>query len=317
MPDKRLEGERSMTTHKRSTSTTRSRKTRPARSGVQAPKPYRQARRKRAVAQQMRRVEVALSGLPGRLKLNRATRAASGVTGSGWHASKLLSILLLAGAIFGVGMLHTEDAWFVYAEDVAFVDLVHLQADDLYAQGEVDGMNVFWLRPDQLRLRLLKNAWIEDARVKVGLPAAVTVEVHEMKPAAIWVTNDQNYWVARNGAVLPVVGDPDPSLPQIVDSLLEARDITVDDRLAMDPQILEGAITLLDALPELEGKVRYNRSVGLNFPLPKPPVWVYWGDGFHVEEKLTNLAATRTMIRASERPVQIVDIRLIDRPYVR
>lgn len=287
------------------------------RSGVQAPRPYRQARRKRAVAQQMRRVESALAGLPGHLWVNPATRALGRVTGSGWHTSKLLSILLLAGAVYGLGMVHTQDAWFVYAEDVTFVNLVHLQAGDLYAAGQVEGMNIFWLQPQALRRNLLQNNWVEDVRIQVGLPASVMVEVQEMKPVALWVTNNQTYWLASNGATLPVVGEADPSLPQVIDSLMEARDITVQDRLAIDPQVLKSVLALVEALPELEGKVRYNRTVGLNFPLPKPPVWVYWGDGFHMDEKLVNLAALRDMLRTSETPAQIADIRLVDRPYVR
>lgn len=308
-----------MSSSKRSTSTqpAANRSGRSTRSGVQAPKPYRQARRKRAVTRQMRRVEVALAGLPATIKFNRATQALSAVTGTGWRLSKLLSILLVIGAIFGVGMIQTQDAWFVYVEDVAFVNLVHLRADDLYAQGEIDGMNIFWLQPHQLRRKLLENEWIEDVRVKIGLPAGVTVEVQEMKPIAVWITNAGAYWLAANGAALPVTGELEAGLPQIVDSLQEARDPTRPNRLAIEPEILSSALTLVDLLPELEGKVRYNRTVGLNFPLPNPAVWVYWGDGFHIEEKLTNLAATRDLVRASEEPAQIVDIRLIERPYVR
>lgn len=265
----------------------------------------------------MRRVEAALSGLPDYLRANPATRAISSLTGSGWHISKLLSIALLAGAIYGLGMIHTQDAWFVYAEDVTFVNLVHLQADDLYAAGAVEGMNIFWLQPQALRRNLLQNNWVEDVRIQVGLPASVTVEVQEMKPVALWVTSDQTYWLASNGATLPAVGETDPGLPQVIDSLLEARDISVQDRLAMDPQVLASALALVKALPELEGKVRYNLTVGLNFPLPNPQVWVYWGDGFHRDKKLVNLAAALDMLRAGETPAQIVDVRLVDRPFVR
>jgi hypothetical protein len=56
--------------------------------------------------------------------------------------------------------------------------------------------------------------------------------------------------------------------------------------------------------------------VGLNFPLPEPAVWVYWGDGFDLENKLENLTVARDMLRKDEEPAQIVDVRIIDRPYV-
>jgi hypothetical protein len=85
----------------------------------------------------------------------------------------------------------------------------------------------------------------------------------------------------------------------------------------MDPQVLKSALTLMVAMPELGGTVRYNESVGLNFPLPEPAVWVYWGDGFELEAKMDNLAVAREMLRNAEEAAQIVDVRLIDRPYVR
>jgi hypothetical protein len=35
-----------------------------------------------------------------------------------------------------------------------------------------------------------------------------------------------------------------------------------------------------------------------------------------MEAKIENLAVVREMLRTSENPAQIVDVRLIDRPYV-
>jgi cell division protein FtsQ len=109
---------------------------------------------------------------------------------------------------------------------------------------------------------------------------------------------------------------PELALPQIVDSLQEARAIG-DGPLALDRTVLDAALALVKALPELEGKVRYNQSVGLNFPLPEPAVWVYWGDGLDLETKMLNLDATRQLVRASEDPAQILDLRFEDRPYLR
>jgi hypothetical protein len=238
-----------------------------------------------------------------------------------WSLSKALSLLLVVGALTSLFMLHTAEDWFVYREDVRFHNLIRLRGDDLYQITDLDGWNIFWLEPESIRNRLLDLPWVEDAQVTVSLPAMIAVNVTETPPVAVWVTNSGNYWLAANGAALPVAtleesALPELALPQIVDSLQEARDIG-DGPLAIDPQILTSALTLVEAMPELEGIVRYNESIGLNFPLPDPAVWVYWGDGFDMESKLENLSVSRDLIRNAEEPAQILDVRFIDRPYVR
>jgi cell division protein FtsQ len=265
----------------------------------------------------MRRVEVTLAALPARLRIPQALAGAARLQGSGWHVSKLLSGLLLACVIIAAVTIHREDEWFIYGEDVRFEKLVRLRGDELYAASGLEGWNVFWLQPQVVRQRLMVHEWIDDVRIHLTLPAKVTVEVQEVKPVAIWVTNEGSFWLAPDGSALPLTGDAEMALPEIVDSLQEARHFMPDERMAIDPQVLASALALTEALPELEGKVRYNRAIGLNFPLPKPALWVYWGDGFHMEEKLANLDATRALVSESETPPQIVDIRSVDRPYIR
>ena len=292
--------------------------------------PYQRARRKRTVMRQVRQFESVLARLPLH-KLNVGARLQSitvpaAVQGTPFHFSKLLSCLLLAAALSGLTLLHTQDDWFVYAEDIRFTNLIRLRADDLYAAADVEGWNVFWVQPEEIRARLLAQGWVADAQVAVTLPAAVDIQIQEMEPVAVWVTNAQSYWLASNGAAMPIsdasvaAADsalPATALPQIIDSQQEARAVGTDETIRMDAQILNSALTLMAALPELENNMRYNRTVGLNFPLPDPAVWVYWGDGLDMEAKLENLAATRQTVRTRETPPQILDIRFVNRPYVR
>ena len=46
-------------------------------------------------------------------------------------------------------------------------------------------------------------------------------------------------------------------------------------------------------------------------------MWVYWGDGHHMEKKLGLLEAARTVVERSEDPPQIVDVSSVNHPYVR
>ena len=288
------------------------------------PNPYQQARRKRVASRQKRRFEAVFSRIP--IPTNFAIRlhgveVPAVLLPTPWHFSKVASILLLLGALASVYLLHSQEDWFVYREDVRFHNLIRMRGDELYQGLNLDGLNVFWVEPESIRSALLALPWVEDAQVTVGLPAAISVNVTEMTPAAVWVTNNGNYWLSMNGAALPIAtldesALPELALPQIVDTLQEAR-VIGDGPLAMNPQVLNSALTLMAAMPELGDTVRYNRSVGLNFPLPDPNLWVYWGDGFDIEAKMENLAVARDLVRHAEKPAQIVDVRLLDRPYVR
>jgi cell division septal protein FtsQ len=238
-----------------------------------------------------------------------------------WRLSKSISLLLLLGALTSLFLLHTQENWFVYREDVRFHNLIRMRGDDLYQDLNLDGLNIFWVEPESIRTALLALPWVADAQVQVSLPANISVSLTEMTPSAVWVTNGGNYWLAANGSALPVAtmegsALPDVAMPQIVVSLQEAR-VVGNGPLTIDSQVLKSAMTLMAAMPELGQSVRYNKSIGLNFPLPDPPLWVYWGDGFDMDAKLQNLAVARDLVRNSEKPAQIVDVRLIDQPYVR
>ena len=288
------------------------------------PEPYQKARRKRVASRQKRRFDAVIARLPKptkwRVPVEDVTVPAV-LFPTPWSLSKAISFLLVLGALMTLSLLHVQEEWFVYREDVRFHNLIRMRGDDLYAMLELEGMNVLWVEPESVRAKLVTLPWIEDAQVEVTLPGAIAVHITEMTPAAVWVTNHGNYWLAMNGAALPIAtveesALPELALPQIVDSLQEAR-LIGDGPLAMDPQVLNSALTLMAAMPELGGTVRYNESVGLNFPLPDPAVWVYWGDGFNLEAKLENLAVASNVVAAAEEPPQIVDVRLVDRPYVR
>lgn len=288
--------------------------------------PNPRARRKRGITRRMRRFEGVLAQMPV-VQINwgdtlKGVQAPDFLLPTPWYFSKALSLLLLLAALASISALHLQDPWFVYEEDVQFDGLVRLDRAELYPQLDVEGLNIFWVDAQVLRRTLTEHSWIDEAQVDVSLPAGVVVHVAETKPVAIWQTNNGAYWLAADGTARPVAEDEGPlveaaALPEIVDSLQEARVVRASGPLCIDPAILDSALALMQALPELDNSVRYNRSVGLNFALSQPTVWVYWGDGFDMEAKLENLAATRDVVRGSEDAAQILDVRFVKRPYIR
>ena len=303
--------------------------------------PYRQAAQKRRNARRKRRFEsalpnglnkeqVALPGIGRPVQAIRETgsnirQSVSRVTGSGWHWSKLASGLLLAIALTGLYWVFTDASYYVSADTVTFRNLDYLGRDELTSLSDLEGWSVFWLKPDEIRERVLAHPYVTDAQVSIGMPAQVTITVEKAHPIALWVTKDATLWLLADGAALAMrtaPGQPPEAaamdaagrpLPQIVDVNREAQ---IPGRSAMDPEVLHSALALLEQFPNLKS-VRYNEGFGLNFGLPDSEHWVYWGDGYDLDQKLTTLAKCEQLIASGQASGQIIDIRYPNRPFIR
>jgi hypothetical protein len=299
---------------------------------------YRKARQKRQRARRMRRME---SVLPGGMTLRRPAlpalpalslpatdgmRANLGeVTGSGWHWSKLLSGLVLLGALAGVFWLHWDARWFVQTGAVRFENLGYLSRADLEPQLDIEDWSIFWLKPEEVRAQILTHPYVADAQVRISLPNNVQIEVKEAEPTALWVTREGTLWLLENGSALNMRTRPGLGaesalldtggrrLPQIIDV---NRDAQAPGKSAIDVEVLRSALALLATLPEVE-ELRYNSGAGLNFALPGESVYVYWGDGHDTQEKLKNLAAGQQLLRSGEASGTIIDVRYVERPFIR
>lgn len=272
---------------------------------------------RRSVARGRRRFESAVAQFEVANRLRQAGGFSEWLRGTPWSPAKIAGIMVAAAAITVLGLTHTSDAWFVYAEDVEVRNLSYLDSGAVYAQTGIEGWNVLWLTPDDVRERVLSIPYVESADVDVRLPARVVIDVKEMRPIALWVTNDATYWLSADGTALPAAASTEETLPQIIDTLGEAQAISPEGTLAIDADVLASALSLMDRLPNLDDKIRYNRDFGLNFPLPDKDVWVYWGDGLDTSTKLENLKAAEALLSELEEPASLIDVRFTNRPYVR
>ena len=250
-------------------------------------------------------------------RLRQAGRNSFRLRATPWQPAKIAGIAVAVAMLVLLSLTHTADEWFVYAEDFEVRNLSYLDVSDIYRQSGVDGWNVLWLTPDQIRDRVLAIPYIESAEVDVRLPSRIVIDVTELQPIALWVTKDATYWLSADGTALPAIASTDEDLPQLIDVLGEAQAISGDSTLAVDSDVLASSLALMDRLPGLEDKIRYNRNFGLNFPLPDQEIWVYWGDGLNTDAKLDNLKAAEALLPELEEPASLIDVRFIHRPYVR
>lgn len=283
---------------------------------VRTQRPYtaQQQARRRRFTRVKRRFEATFAALPKALPSLATGWSWPRLGGSGWRPSKLISLGIALAIGFLLVQIHTNERWFVYREDVQIRNLTFLEADELYQAAGVEGWNIFWLRADAIRQRLLTLPYVAEATVQIRLPNQVEIAIQEQEPVALWITEAEQRWILPSGAALPIRDQRGSHLPQIIDPYSEAQALQ-QPTTAMDPTVLQSALTLIGKFPELT-QLRFNRDYGLNFNLPGATAWVYWGDGEKMETKFANLMAVQKLIAAGKENPQLIDVRF-DRPYIR
>jgi len=169
-----------------------------------------------------------------------------------WHPNKFysLSSLLVVAALFT--WLSYGDRWFIYSEDVHFHGLTYLESDELYDFSNLSGLSAFWTDPATIRADLLAHSYVVDSIVNVQLPTQVDVQIQEIRPIALWVAAEQEkYWLLEDGTALEVRGPIDRDLMQIIDLKLDARDVERLNEQAIDLNVLNSALALVQHLPKL------------------------------------------------------------------
>lgn len=265
---------------------------------------------------QMRRFEVLLpaGAIAGRVTLPHLQLPGFGGV---WRQRWFWFAVMIFCAILGLATwIHTDERWFIYAEDVHFNGLHYLAQEELFSASKLDGWNIFWIDPNQVSRQVRANPYVMSAAVHRDLfGARVTVDVVEARPVAWWVTDLGRRWLLDSGLALEPRGDSPPGLMEILDKPAEATAPGAPLGSAVDPDVLVSAQALVSRLPGV-APLRYQRDIGLNFLLPGTPYWVYWGDGANAERKLEYLAAGERLLDEGKLEGNVIDVRF-DPPYVK
>jgi hypothetical protein len=280
--------------------------------------------RQRRRAQRRRQFAQTWQQLESRLSVNRQWLPAFGwrrmhlrMPGfSGFHASKLLSLLLLLAVASALYAFQEDESFFVYQENVTFVNMHYLTKEELYEYCDIESWSVLWIDPALIRTQILAHPYVADAQVDVQWPAHVNVTVTEVVPTALWSTDQGVFWVLEDGSALPVRGDQAAPVLNIVDPEFAARAPGADNELYLQKDILAAAQSLAAQLPGLD-TVRYNRTHGLNFGIAGTQTWIYWGDGERFDEKWLALQSALPEINADRSTNQTFSVIAPNRPYFR
>lgn len=260
----------------------------------------------------------------------------SGLPGfSGLVPSKALSFLLLLLVVAALYWMQASESFFVYREDMRFEGTQYLTDEELFAVCDVESWSIFWLEPEKIRAQVTNHPYVADAHVQIHWPAQITIAIQEVRPVALWATEQQEYWLLEDGTALAPKEAVAQPIVRVIDPSAAARIENIHNDLQINDKILTAAIALSDRLLIVK-EFWYNSDYGLNFSLPStliaqyepgsypfgPPgiqtrAWVYWGDGRKFDKKWTALQASMSELATNWNEDIILNLMTPNRPFIR
>jgi cell division protein FtsQ len=235
---------------------------------------------------------------------------------SGLAPSKTVSLLLLAAVAAALYWLYTSESFYIYRENVRFEGAQYLSQDELFAACDIDSWSIFWLDPEKIEEQVMAHPYVTAADAKIRWPGHVEISVQEVRPVALWATEQQEYWLLEDGVALaPRELDLQPAL-RIIDPSAEARIENVEGTLQIDRRILTSAMILSYRL-SIVNEFWYNSLYGLNFSLPSTQAWVHWGDGYKFEEKWKVLQSLKPQLEAAGSEAITLNVSVPNRSFTR
>jgi cell division septal protein FtsQ len=235
-----------------------------------------------------------------------------GPSGTAWLATKLLALILLFGASGLLYHVAASDGFRI--ERVVVVGSQLVPSAEIERTAAVEGLNIFWVREEEVGHRLQAIAAVQSARARTVLPDRLEVRIVERAPVAVWQNGGVSYLVDSEGRVLQAT-DRAVALPTIHD--IGQQPVQVGSRV--DRSALTTMFQLQQLLPRVAGvtprELEYGPDTGVTVVQEAGPRVRFGGDD-DLEWKVNALVALRRELdRQGQRP-QLIDLRFKDRPYV-
>ncbi|MGE3272178.1 MAG: cell division protein FtsQ/DivIB [Chloroflexota bacterium] len=227
--------------------------------------------------------------------------------------TRLIALILLFGAS---GLLYH-----VAASDGFRIERVVVVGSQLVPQAEIEqvaavtGLNIFWVREEEIGHRLQAITAVQSARVRAVLPDRLEVRIVERAPVAVWQNGGMSYLVDAEGRVLRMT-DQAIALPTI-------RDVSttpVQQQGTVDRAALNTMFRLQELLPQAAGftpgALEYSLDTGVTVIVDGGPQ-IRFGRDDDLEWKVGALVAIRRELGRLGQHAELIDVRFRDRPYVR
>jgi len=236
---------------------------------------------------------------------------------------RIISGLLVIGLLSSLILIFTQKLFVIHTLYVSYTDSQHyLTPPQLFGRTDLDGMNLFAIKADQVQQALEQDPQIASAAVQISWPNVVQVTVTERQPVLIWVQANQKVWVDVTGHVMAIRRD----LPLVQVTVQKAgqgahigacqwqgmaRVLTAGD--CIDASTVSGILQFTALYPSVADLI-YDPVKGLGFH--EGGNWMLWfGDGTDMP---TKMAVYNSMVAyLLNNNVQLTEINVAnpDAPY--
>lgn len=175
----------------------------------------------------------------------------------------------------------------------------------LAALGAAPGTPILAMSPSRAREQLESLPWVRSAVVERRLPDTLYVRLVERKPLALWQHGGKLELIDRAGAVIPVTRlDRFAKLPMVVGESAARHAAELLDMLATEPDLASRVSAAIRV-----GDRRWNLRIdnAIDVLLPADAAASAWA-------QLARLERSSSILK---RDVQVVDVRLPDRLFLR
>jgi hypothetical protein len=242
-------------------------------------------------------------------------------------SARWLSLGLLALAIYALTLIGLDERFYLTAIPVEGV--ISVPATEVVQASSLAGSHVFAADPGAAAQQIMDNVpGIISATVTLGWPNQVQINVTEDSPIAIWVEGSNQFWVTRNGRLIPARSESLGLL--MIQSEVEIVDTT--DSKANEPEdaepvvatthphmrfiprdVLAGALQLKGLRPNID-RLFYRPSSGLSYQDGRG--WrVFFGTGTDMTQKLVVYESIVEELLAQGLTPQYVSVSNQEKPY--
>lgn len=245
-------------------------------------------------------------------------------------STRWISLGLLALSIYALTLIGLDENFYLTAIPVEGV--VSVPATEVVQASNLAGSHVFAADPGAAAQQIMDNVeGIISAEVTLNWPNQVQISVTEDSPIAIWVEGSNQFWVTRNGRLIParsgslgllmiqseveIPAEPTPvAAVEAEDGAETAVATPVTANMRFVPQdVLAGALQLKDLRPNID-RLFYRPGSGLSYQDGRG--WrVYFGTGTDMAQKLVVYETIVEELTAQGLTPQYVSVSNQEKPY--
>ncbi len=238
-------------------------------------------------------------------------------------SARWVSLSLLALMVYAIYLVGMDVNFYLTTVPVEGVDTI--PAAEIVAASGLGGNHVFAVNPVEAAERIQAVPGVISATVTLRWPNEVLIQVAEDDPIAVWQEGGRDYWVMKDGRLLPsrgvaagllrIVSERQPSRAEVEGVAIGEEETAVDqpDIRFISSQVLDGALQLRQLRPNIE-QLYYTPAEGLSYQDGRG--WrAYFGAGADMAQKLVVYEAIIDNLLAQGLTPTYVSVSNQQKPY--